>query len=131
MGGLSSTTRWDLKEILNVIDTVLPTFKANSHSQMINITSDLVQSPVISYHDYIVAKSAIVGLARTMASELDAFGIRVNAIAPGLTFPTDSIKFTLRDIREKIVTQIPTDRLTTLEDISGTANFLAAHFLTI
>ncbi|WP_457006067.1 SDR family oxidoreductase [Leuconostoc gelidum] len=59
-------------------------------------------------------------------SELGAFGMRVNAITTGLTFPTDSSKFTHRDIREKVVTQTSTGRLTTLEDISGTVNLLAS-----
>ena len=36
----------------------------------------------------------------TMASELENFGIKVNAIVPGLTYLTDSRKYKYRDIRE-------------------------------
>ncbi len=54
-----------------MIDVVLPIpiFKANNHSQMSNITSNLILSPVISYHDYIVAKSTVVGLGLTRTME--------------------------------------------------------------
>ena len=35
-----------------------------------------------------------------MASVLENFGIKVNAIVPGLTYLTDSRKYKYRDIRE-------------------------------
>lgn len=114
-----------LKAVLNVVDFVLPKLKQNNESSIINITSNLIQSPAIPYHDYIVGKSAVLGLTRTMAIELGAFGIRVNAIAPGLTVPTDSSQLTHRDVREKLIDQTPTGRLTTPEDFAGTAVYLA------
>ena len=54
---------------------------------------------------------------RTMYSELGTFSIQVNAIAPGLTYPTDSSKYTHHDIREELIVQTPTKRLTTSEDV--------------
>ena len=74
-----------------------------------------------------MGKSAVLGLTRTMASELGAFRIQVNAIAPGLTYPTDSSKYTHRDIREELIARTPTKRLTTPEDVAGSAIFLASN----
>jgi len=115
-----------IKAVLNVVQGALAKLKTNNSSRIINITSNLVKAPVIPYHDYIVGKSAILGLTRTMASELGAFGIRVNAIAPGLTYPTDASIYTKRDVREALIEQTPTKRLTTPEDIAGSAVFLAS-----
>lgn len=115
-----------LKAILNVTQGALAKLKTNNNSRVINITSNLVKSPAIPYHDYIVGKSAVHGLTRTMASELGTFGIQVNAIAPGLTYPTDSSKYTHHDIREELIAQTPTKRLTTPEDVAGSAVFLAS-----
>ena len=116
-----------LKAILNVTQGALAKLKTNNNSRIINITSNLVKSPAIPYHVYIVGKSAVLGLTRTMASELGAFGIQVNAIAPGLTYPTDSSKYTHRDIREELIARTPTKRLTTPEDVAGSAIFLASN----
>lgn len=116
-----------LKAVLNVTQGALSRLKTNNSSRIINITSNLIRYPAIPYHDYIVGKSAVLGLTRTMASELGAFGIRVNAIAPGLTYPTASSKYTHRDIREALIAQTPTKRLTTPEDVAGSAVFLASE----
>lgn len=117
-----------LKAVLNVTQGALSKLKTNNSSRIINMTSNLIKSPAIPYHDYIVGKSAVLGLTRTMASELGAFGIRVNAIAPGLTYPTESSKYTHRDVREALIAQTPTKRLTTPADVAGSAIFLASDF---
>lgn len=116
-----------VKSIVNVMQAVLPYLKLNQGSHVINLTSDLVNTPTIPYHDYIVGKLAVIGLNRTMASELGAYGVYVNAIAPGLTYPTDSSKYTKRDVREDLIAKTPTRRLTTPKDVSGTAVFLASE----
>ncbi|MGO0154393.1 SDR family oxidoreductase [Leuconostoc mesenteroides] len=116
-----------VKAVLNVTQGALSKLKTNNSSRIINMTSNLVRSPSIPYHDYIAGKSALLGLTRTMASELGAFGIRVNAIAPGLTYPTDASQYTHRDIREALIAQTPTKRLTTPGDVAGSAVFLASN----
>lgn len=50
----------------------------------------------------------------------------MNAISPGLTYPTASSIETHNDIREDIISNTPTGRLTTPNDIAGTALFLAS-----
>ncbi|MBS9338153.1 SDR family oxidoreductase [Fructobacillus sp. M2-14] len=114
------------RALMNVMQAGLPVLKRNASSKVVNLTSDLVNIPATPYHDYVVGKSAVMGLNRSMAVELGAFGIAVNAIAPGLTYPTESSQFTKRDVRDAIIEKTPSQRLTTPEDVAGTALYLVS-----
>lgn len=64
---------------------------------------------------------------------MNRFGITVNCVAPGLTYPTDSSRDTQEDVRESIIRLTPLGRLARPEDIAGTVAFLAsdeASFIT-
>ncbi|UQS87444.1 SDR family oxidoreductase [Nicoliella spurrieriana] len=113
-----------LKGAFNVCHAAVPLM--NGEGRIINMVSNLIESPVIPYHDYITAKSALMGFTRSLAAEVGRLGILVNAIAPGLTYPTDSSIETQNDVRESIVSNTPTGRLTVPQDIAGTATFLAS-----
>lgn len=132
---LFDTTTWadfqtqidgSLRASHTLTQSLLPTFKQQHHGRIINITSNLTQNPVIPYHDYIAAKSAVLGWTRSVAMELGAYGIQVNAVAPGLTYPTDASRLTHRDVREQIIARTPTGRLTQPEDVAGVTVFLAS-----
>jgi 3-oxoacyl-[acyl-carrier protein] reductase len=75
---------------------------------------------------YVASKAGIIGLSRATALELAAHGIRVNAIAPGLTDtaqPRDGMNET--QIAE-VAAGIPLGGITTAEDIADTIVFLAS-----
>lgn len=110
----------------NVCHAALPVMMTQGSGRIINIASNLVQFPVIPYHDYITAKAALIGYTRSLASEAGAYGILANAIAPGLTYPTDSSRATPEDTREAIIKLTPTKRLTVPADVAGCATFLAS-----
>ncbi|GKU83104.1 3-oxoacyl-ACP reductase [Niallia sp. NCCP-28] len=117
----------------NICQAVLPYMKNQMSGRIINIVSNLIDFPVIPYHDYTTSKMALLGFTRNLAKELGVFRITVNAIAPGLTYPTDSSMETKEDIREKIMEMTPLKRLAVPEDIAGSALFLAsdlASFMT-
>jgi len=84
---------------------------------------------------YATAKSAHLGMVRTMAVEWSPKGVRVNAIAPGWIM-TDMTKETvLKDAErtEKILSRTPLNEFGEPEDIGWAAAFLAspaARFIT-
>lgn len=76
---------------------------------------------------YVASKAGIIGLTRATSLELAPYGIRVNAIAPGLTDtaqPRDGM--TEAEIAE-VAAAIPLGGITTPEDIADTVVFLASQ----
>ena len=62
---------------------------------IVNISSINGISPAALVGAYNVAKAGVVSLSRTLAIELAAYGVRVNAIAPGPVY-TESTRATWR-----------------------------------
>ncbi|MFA6808428.1 MAG: SDR family oxidoreductase [Eubacteriales bacterium] len=44
-----------------------------------------------------------IGYSRSLAAELGQFGIRVNCVAPGLVYPTDTSQQTSEEVKEMII----------------------------
>ncbi len=112
----------------NVCKAVLPHFRQRAQGSIVNIVSDLVERPVVPYHDYTTAKSALVGFSRNLAAELGPLGIRVNCVAPGLVYPTQASSGTREDFRESIAAATPLRRVARPEDITGPVLFLASDW---
>ena len=72
-----------LKGTYNTCTTALPYMRRQSWGRIVNISSNLVDSPIVPYHDYIAAKGALIGFTRSLAQEAGAWGVTVNAIAAG------------------------------------------------
>ncbi|QQS11524.1 MAG: SDR family oxidoreductase [Rhodospirillales bacterium] len=94
---------------------------------VINLASAAVRGAVRGVH-YSASKGGIVSMTRAMALELAPHGIRVNAIAPGLT-DTAQPRFgnTDAELVEMARATIPLGgRLLTPDEIAGSAVFLAS-----
>lgn len=74
---------------------------------------------------YPTSKFAVNGMTLSLARELGPRGIRVNAVAPGIT-ETDMMKAVPKEIIEPMVAQIPLRRLGQPEDIANAFAFLAS-----
>ena len=105
---------------------VLPHFRRRAEGSIVNIASNLVEHPVVPYHDYSTAKSALVGFSRNLAAELGPLGVRVNCVAPGLVHPTSGSEGTRAQFRESLIAATPLRRLARPEDVAGPVVFLAS-----
>lgn len=112
----------------NVCQAVLPQLRRRAQGSIVNIASDLVERPLVPYHEYTTAKSALVGFSRNLASELGPLGVRVNCVAPGLVYPTQASEATRAQFRESIIGTTPLRRLARPEDVAGPVLFLASEW---
>ena len=76
--------------------------------------------------NYAAAKAGLIGLTKTVAREVAARGITVNAVAPG-AIDTAMLRSLSESIRQEMVKQIPVGRLGSPEDVAQTVAFLASE----
>ena len=137
MGRLSvtelSTEEWDRYFAVNVrgmflcVQAVVPIMKRQNYGKIVNITSGTVWSgPPMMLH-YVSTKGAILGMTRALATELGKDGIRVNAIAPGLT-STEYIggRNDYVDYRQAMANTRAIKREEMPEDLVGTCVFFSS-----
>lgn len=75
---------------------------------------------------YPTSKFAVNGLTVSLARELGPKGIRVNAVAPGITY-TDMMRAVPKEYLDPLVAQIPLRRIGQPEDIANAFVFLASE----
>ncbi len=112
----------------NVCHAALPHFKQRAQGCIVNIASNLVEHPVVPYHDYTTAKAALVAFSRNLAAELGPYGIRVNCVAPGLVYPTEASGGTQESFRDALIAATPLRRIARPEDVAGPVLFLASDW---
>lgn len=112
----------------NVCRAVLPQMRQRAQGAIVNIVSNLVEHPVVAYHDYTTAKASLVAFSRNLATELGPLGIRVNCVAPGLVYPTQASEATQESFRESLMAATPLRRIARPEDVAGPVLFLASDW---
>lgn len=81
---------------------------------------------------YPASKFAVNGITKSLSRELAPYGIRVNAVLPGIT-ETDMVKNLPKEMIEPLIKTIPLGRIGTPEDVANAFLFLAsdmASFIT-
>lgn len=103
---------------------------------IVNIASINGQNPAAMAAAYNVAKTGVISLTRTLALELAAYGVRVNAVSPGPVYTDfnrtvmsqrcESLNITEEEMIERIRSAIPLGRWGEPEDIARTVAFLCS-----
>jgi NAD(P)-dependent dehydrogenase (short-subunit alcohol dehydrogenase family) len=92
---------------------------------ILNIVSKSAFAPEANLGPYAASKAALVALTKVMAQEWAAFGVRVNAIAPG-PFATTMVSelFAQDEYREALLRSTAQRRIADPDEIVGAARFL-------
>lgn len=112
---------------------VLPSMRAAKWGRIINITSGSVPLGVKNYLHYVTSKSALTGMTSSMARELGADGITVNAVQPSGTFTEIPRETVTEEGKARLLTMQCIPRHEVPTDLVGLVMFLsspAAGFIT-
>jgi 3-oxoacyl-[acyl-carrier protein] reductase len=92
---------------------------------IINLASVVGRRGNAGQANYAAAKAGIIGLTKSLAKELGARGVRVNAIAPGY-IDTPMTQALPEETRKMIVDATPLRSIGTADDVANAVVFLAA-----
>ncbi len=116
----------NVKGVFNCVRAVVDGMKAQGSGVILNTSSMVSVYGQPSGVAYPTSKFAVNGLTLSLARELGPAGIRVNAVAPGITL-TDMMKAVPEAYIKPLVAQIPLRRLGQPEDIANAFVFLASE----
>ena len=105
--------------------TAARTMMRKRSGSIINITSVVGIAGNGGQTNYAASKAGIIGLTKSLAKEVAARGVRVNAVAPGFV-ETDMTADLSDEIREKAIEAIPLGRMGATQDIAKAVAFLAS-----
>lgn len=115
-----------VKAPLHTLKATLKDMQKHRFGKIINIGTNLVQNPVVPYHDYNTSKAALLGFTRNMAKELGPYGISVNMVSGGLLQTTDASAATPESVFDLIKESTPLQKVTTPEDVADVLLFFAS-----
>ncbi len=116
-----------LGSVVSLIRGVLPGMKDNEWGRIITITSQAVKQPVENLILSNTVRASVVGLMKTLATELGPHNITVNNVMPGYT-QTNRLKklIAANPTFNEAINDIPLKRFGSPEEFAAAVAFLAS-----
>jgi NAD(P)-dependent dehydrogenase (short-subunit alcohol dehydrogenase family) len=128
-----ATFRVNVDGVFFCCQAVLPHMLSRGRGNIINLASWSGKAGAAYFGPYCASKFAVIGLTQSLAKEVAAQGIRVNAVCPGIVAGTElraQIDAESRALGRPTSTDrvgwIPMGRLADPEDIAGVVAFLVS-----
>ena len=97
-----------------------PMIKAR-YGRIVNVASVVGPRANAGQANYAAAKAGLIGMTKTVATEVARRGVTVNAVAPGF-IATDMTE----DIPDAVIDAVPAKRAGTPEEVAAAVRFLAS-----
>jgi 3-oxoacyl-[acyl-carrier protein] reductase len=104
---------------------VLPGMLSRGSGIVVNVASQLGQIGGVEVSHYSAAKAGIIGLTKSLAREVSARGVRVNAVAPG-PINTELVLGLSEEWRNAKTAELPLGRFGEPWEVAETVAFLAS-----
>jgi 3-oxoacyl-[acyl-carrier protein] reductase len=112
--------------MFHLLQATLPAMKAAGWGRIVVIASSTFYINTAGLTHYVTSKGALIGLVHGLAGEIGAFGVTINAVAPGLTRTRKAVA-DVPDAYFQHVTQLQAiPRNGTAEDQAGVVSFVAS-----
>ncbi|TNE64737.1 MAG: SDR family oxidoreductase [Rhodobacteraceae bacterium] len=103
----------------------LPAMLEKGQGHIVNIASQLGQIGGVELVHYAGAKAAVIGMTKSLAREVSAQGIRVNAVAPG-PINTPLVEALSEEWKTAKRAELPLGRFGSPAEIGGVVSFLVS-----
>jgi 3-oxoacyl-[acyl-carrier protein] reductase len=116
--------RTDLTAAFHTCRAVLPSMVERGDGTIVNIASRLGQIGVAETAAYSAAKAGLIGLTRALAREFGPRGIRVNAVAPGVTITEMTTELAESEEGRRRLRDMPLGRFGRADEVADAVIFL-------
>lgn len=114
----------DLTAAYHTCRAVLPSMVERGDGTIVNIASRLGQMGVPNTAAYSAAKAGLLGLTRALAMEFGPRGIRINAVAPGVTITEMTADLVESDEGRRRMRDMPLGRFGRADEVADSVIFL-------
>lgn len=115
----------NLKGVFNCLKTITPIMVKQKHGKIVNLSSVVGIVGNAGQVNYAASKAGVIGMTKSLAKEIGARGITVNAVAPGF-IETDMTEVLGDKLKDEAKKGIPLRRLGTPEDVAEVVAFLSS-----
>ncbi len=116
--------RTDLTAAFHTCRAALPQMLEQGSGSIVNIASRLAQVGIAETAAYSAAKAGLVGLTRALAREFGPRGIRVNAVAPGMTLTDMTADLAESEEGRRRLRDMPLGRFGRADEVADAVVFL-------
>ena len=115
----------NLDGVFNCTKVFIDNMVANGWGRVVNITSVIGQIGNFGQVNYAASKAGVAAFTKSLAKEVAAKGITVNAVAPGFV-DTEMVTAIPEKIQAKLLEQIPMRRFGTAEEVARACIYLCS-----